>query len=155
MGLSQKSLARIKKFFLFSVPMNPQKDWKAKLERAHFFKVRSDRITVCPLKQNKMCYLMQILMSRTGYTYPFFIYLTQIKKDPSYTFHFTSTIRNSRVLILFSMKIIMERFHGKYKIVHGLCFICLQDGIVLHWNYCSVSFKVHDSWIRVTMKIGS
>ena len=26
--------------------MNPQKDWKAKLERAHFFKVRSDRITV-------------------------------------------------------------------------------------------------------------
>ena len=27
--------------------MNPYTDWKAKLERAHFFKVRSDRITVC------------------------------------------------------------------------------------------------------------
>ena len=47
LGLSQKSLARIKRIFLFRVPMNPQKDWKAKLERAHFFKVRSDRITVC------------------------------------------------------------------------------------------------------------
>ena len=47
MGLSQKSLTQIEKFFLFRVPMNPQKDWKAKLKRAHFFKVRSDRITVC------------------------------------------------------------------------------------------------------------
>ena len=27
--------------------MNPKKDWKSKLERVHFFKVRSDRITVC------------------------------------------------------------------------------------------------------------
>ena len=29
------------------VPMNFQQCWKAKLERAHFFRVRSDRITVC------------------------------------------------------------------------------------------------------------
>jgi len=39
MGLSQKSLTGIKKLFLFGVPMNPWKDWRAKLERAHFFKV--------------------------------------------------------------------------------------------------------------------
>ena len=32
--------------------MNPWKDWKAKLERAHFFKVRSDRITVSSLIEN-------------------------------------------------------------------------------------------------------
>ena len=47
MGLSQKALAQIEKFFLFGVPMNPSTDWKAKLERAHFLKVQSDRITVC------------------------------------------------------------------------------------------------------------
>jgi hypothetical protein len=47
MGLSQKSLTQIEKFFLFRFPMNPYTDWKAKLERAHFFKVQSDRITVC------------------------------------------------------------------------------------------------------------
>ena len=35
------------KIFLFRVSMNLYKDWKAKLERAHFFKIRSDRITVC------------------------------------------------------------------------------------------------------------
>jgi len=39
MGLSQKSLTGIEKIFLFGVPMNPWRDWKAKLERAHFFKV--------------------------------------------------------------------------------------------------------------------
>ena len=27
--------------------MNPLEDWKAKLERAHFFKVQSGKITVC------------------------------------------------------------------------------------------------------------
>ena len=26
--------------------MNPYKDWRAKLERVHYFKVQSDRITV-------------------------------------------------------------------------------------------------------------
>ena len=47
MGLFQKSLIGIKKIFLFRVPMNPQKDWKAKLERPHFFKVQPGKITVC------------------------------------------------------------------------------------------------------------
>ena len=46
MGLSQKSLTQIANFFLFRVPMNPQTDWKAKLDRDRFFKDRSDRITV-------------------------------------------------------------------------------------------------------------
>ena len=47
MGLFQKSLTGIKNFFLFRVPMNPQKDWKAKLERPYFFKVQLGKITVC------------------------------------------------------------------------------------------------------------
>jgi hypothetical protein len=46
MGLFQKSLAGIKNFFLLWVPMNPKKDWKAKLERPHFFKVQPGKITV-------------------------------------------------------------------------------------------------------------
>ena len=46
--LSQKSLTRIKRILLFGVPMNPSIYCKAKLEIAHFFKVRSNRITVCP-----------------------------------------------------------------------------------------------------------
>ena len=54
MGLSQKSLTQIEKFFLFRVPMNPQKDWKAKLERAHFFKVQSGKIIWKLIKQNKL-----------------------------------------------------------------------------------------------------
>ena len=29
------------------VPMNPQKDWKAKLEKAYFLKVQSGRLAVC------------------------------------------------------------------------------------------------------------
>ena len=33
--------------FLFRVSMDPLKDWKVKLERAHFVKVQSGRITVC------------------------------------------------------------------------------------------------------------
>ena len=43
----QGSLTGIKKIFLFWVTINPKKDWKAKLERAHFFKVQSGKITVC------------------------------------------------------------------------------------------------------------
>ena len=46
--LFQKSLTGIKNLFLFRVPMNPQKDWKAKLERPHFLKVQPGKITVCP-----------------------------------------------------------------------------------------------------------
>jgi hypothetical protein len=45
MGLSQKSLTQIEKFFLFRVPMNPKKDRKAKLEGPHFLKVQSGKIT--------------------------------------------------------------------------------------------------------------
>ena len=41
------------------VPMNFQQCWKAKLERAHFFKVQFDRITVCGcsllLLQQRIC----------------------------------------------------------------------------------------------------
>ena len=52
MGLFHKSLIGIGNFFLFRVPMNPYKDWKAKLERPHFFKVHSGKITVCLILQN-------------------------------------------------------------------------------------------------------
>ena len=37
---------RNKKVFLFWVLMTPWKDWKAKLERPHFLKVQSGKITV-------------------------------------------------------------------------------------------------------------
>ena len=51
MGLFKKSLTQIKKIFLFRVSMNCQKDWKAKVERPHFLKIQSDRITVwCALR---------------------------------------------------------------------------------------------------------
>ena len=56
MRLFQKSLTGIKNFFLFWIPMNFQKDWKAKLERSHFFKVQPGKITVCPV-------LMKLLYS--------------------------------------------------------------------------------------------
>ena len=39
-------LQELKKILLFWAPMNPSKDWKAKLERAHFSKVQSSKITV-------------------------------------------------------------------------------------------------------------
>ena len=42
----QESLAGIQKIFLFWVPINHQKDWKAKLERDHFLKVQYGKITV-------------------------------------------------------------------------------------------------------------
>ena len=42
----QESLKEIQKFFLFWVPITPYKDWKVKLERAHFSKVQSGKITV-------------------------------------------------------------------------------------------------------------
>ena len=57
MGLSQKSFKRIQKLFLYRVPMTPLKDWKATLERTHFFQVQSGRITVsstCPDKDWKL-----------------------------------------------------------------------------------------------------
>ena len=43
----QESLAGIQKFFLFWVPINPQKNLKAKLERVHFSRVQSGKISVC------------------------------------------------------------------------------------------------------------
>ena len=62
MGLIKKSLTGIKKIFLFRVPMNPQKDWKAKLERPHFFKVQPGKIMCGPLsclelKTTQLCSL--------------------------------------------------------------------------------------------------
>ena len=47
MELSQKSLTGIQKFFLFQVPMNIQKDWKAKLESACSFMLKYSKKTVC------------------------------------------------------------------------------------------------------------
>ena len=52
MGLFQKSLTGIKNSFLFRVSMNPQKDWKAKLERPHFFKVQPGKIQVCLCRES-------------------------------------------------------------------------------------------------------
>ena len=46
MELSQKSITGIQKFFLFQVPMNIQKDWKAKLESAYPFMLKYSKITV-------------------------------------------------------------------------------------------------------------
>ena len=55
MKLSQKSLTGIQKFFLFQVPMNIQKDWKAKLESAHSFMLKYSEITVCTnLRETEM-----------------------------------------------------------------------------------------------------
>ena len=45
----QESLAGIQKIFLLVVPITPYKDWKVKLARAHFSKVQSGKITVCPV----------------------------------------------------------------------------------------------------------
>ena len=47
MELSQKSLTGIQKFFLFQVPMNIQKDWKAKSESAYYFMLKYSKIAVC------------------------------------------------------------------------------------------------------------
>ena len=45
MGLSQKSLTRIKKIFLFRVPMNESLErLEGKTGEGPFFKVQSDRI---------------------------------------------------------------------------------------------------------------
>ena len=46
MELSQKSLTGIEKLFLSWVPMNIQKDWKAKLESAYSFMLKYSKITV-------------------------------------------------------------------------------------------------------------
>ena len=46
MELSQKSLTGTQKFFLFQVPMNIQKEWKAKLESAYCFMLEYSKITV-------------------------------------------------------------------------------------------------------------
>ena len=43
----QESLTGFKKFFLLRVSMISQQCWKAKLGRAHFFKVQSGKTTVC------------------------------------------------------------------------------------------------------------
>ena len=53
MELSQKSLTGIQKFFLFQVPMNMQKDWKAKLESAYSFMLKYSKITVRIVRQQE------------------------------------------------------------------------------------------------------
>ena len=57
MELFQKSLAGNKIFFLFRVPINPYKDWKAKLERPHFFKVQPGKVTVCGISHCKSFFI--------------------------------------------------------------------------------------------------
>ena len=42
-----KCIIGIENFFLFWVPMNIQKDWKAKLESAYSFMLKYSEITVC------------------------------------------------------------------------------------------------------------
>ena len=42
----QESLTGIEKMFLSWVPMNMQKDWKAKLESAYYFMLKYSEITV-------------------------------------------------------------------------------------------------------------
>ena len=42
----QESLTGIQQLFLFWVQINPYEDWKAELERAHFSKIQSGKITV-------------------------------------------------------------------------------------------------------------
>ena len=46
MGLPQKSLTGIQEFFYFLFPRIPLKEWKAKLERTHFYEAQSGKITV-------------------------------------------------------------------------------------------------------------
>ena len=53
MRLPQKSLTQIIKLLLFRVPMNPYKDWKAKLESASSFMLKYSKITVCHIKNCK------------------------------------------------------------------------------------------------------
>ena len=45
----QESLTGVEKFFLLWRRMNSYKQWKAKLERAHFLNFQSGKITVCLL----------------------------------------------------------------------------------------------------------
>ena len=42
----QESLTEIQKLFLFWVPIISLQDWKAKVERSHFLKIQSGKITV-------------------------------------------------------------------------------------------------------------
>ena len=43
----QKRIIALENFFLFWVPMNIYKDWKAKLESAYSFMLKYSKITVC------------------------------------------------------------------------------------------------------------
>jgi hypothetical protein len=48
----QKCIIAFEKFFLFWVPMNIWKDWKAKLESAYSFMLKYSKITVWALSEN-------------------------------------------------------------------------------------------------------
>ena len=54
----QKCIIAFEKFFLFWVPMNIQKDWKAKLESAYSFMLKYSKITdpITALFDNSMYY---------------------------------------------------------------------------------------------------
>ena len=43
----QESFTGFQKLFLHRLPVSSYQCWKAKLERTHFFKVQSGKITVC------------------------------------------------------------------------------------------------------------
>jgi hypothetical protein len=47
LGWPKNSIRAFEKFFLFWVPMNIQKDWKAKLKSYYYFMFKYSRITVC------------------------------------------------------------------------------------------------------------
>ena len=50
----QKCIIAFEKFFLFWVPMNIYKDWKAKLESAYSFRLKYSKITVCIIKSTDL-----------------------------------------------------------------------------------------------------
>ena len=72
----QKCIIGFEKFFLFWVPMNIQKDWKAKLESAYSFMLKYSKITVWSRELgHRIC---KEVVSRQM--------LEQIEKDPPVTY---------------------------------------------------------------------
>ena len=77
----QEFLTGIQKFFLFWVPINPQKDWKVKLESAHFSRVQSGKTTVC-------VYLSQMYTSGNDFLFlqNDFVFYFQVPKFENTTY---------------------------------------------------------------------
>ena len=57
----QESLTGFQTFFLLWVPIISQQCWKAKLWRAHFFKVQSGKKTVC--KPSGLCNIIFVILT--------------------------------------------------------------------------------------------